>query len=135
MQLNDVFKESNLRKNFVIYYLNNVMGEIAVVRLKNGIARSINQKGKIIILKGNKVYPPELHIYTKIKRIQNESLDFLYNRALQKTIISENKLYKKLLPFKGKGKLFIRCEMIQDTDIKNTWLFTEVIHLVKGVWF
>ena len=132
MLSHDTFKESNLRKNFIIYYLNNVMGEIAAVRLRNGIAYSIDPKGKIKILKGNKVYPPELHIYTKVKRIQNENLNSVYDRARQKTIIFENKLYKKLLPFKGKGKLLIRCEMIQNTDIKNTWLFTEVIHVVKG---
>lgn len=124
---------SKLRNNFFIYYLDQgFFGEIAVSRNRKGIARSVNQEGKVISLIGDKVYPPEVQLYSKVKRNKKEDLETVYQRAIRGINKSENALYEKLLQFKGKGKLFIRCEMVQSTNIKDVWIFTEVIHVVKG---
>lgn len=115
-----------------MYYLDQELpGEIALVRIRNGSAYSITQKSEIIVLNGGIVYPPELHLYSEIKRIKNEDLEIVYQKAQNKIAKLENDIYKKLLPYKGRGKLLIRAEMVQSIDYQK-WRFTEKIHVIKG---
>ena len=136
-------KESKLRENFLVYYLDNqtidghhrLLGEIATAKTKDGVAYSVTDKGKVIKLEGEKVYPPELHLRANVRmnRMATDYLEEAYERSQAKLDKLENDIYQKLLPYDGKGKLFIRAEWMQSTDKKDINVFTRVIHVVKGI--
>jgi hypothetical protein len=141
--MNSPLKESKLRENFLVYYLDNqtidghhrLLGEIATAITKDGAAYSVTEEGKVVKLKGKKVYPPEIHLRSNVKmnRMTMDYIEKAYERGQAKLDKLENDLYKKLLPYDGKGKLFIRAEWMQSTDKKDINVFTRVIHVVKGI--
>jgi hypothetical protein len=124
--------ESKLRKEYIVYYLDRhfpFMGELAIATRANEVAYFI-KNDKVVKTRAARVIPYEMKLEVKVKR--GDDLEKTYQRAQDKMATLENRLYTKLKPFGGKGKLFIRDERVQ-SEGRDTFVFTEVICIAKGV--